>query len=91
MTSGDLPKVASFGVGTGRVKIEGAVLTSFPAPPFPSLPQGALKTDASNVKFIVGPQNVVISHEAGSESTHPALPCVPTFANVFKFMFHRNS
>ncbi len=53
--------------------------------------QGGLKTSVTNVKSAVGLQTTMISHNAGSESTHPLSPCIPTFAGAFKFMFHQNS
>ncbi len=53
--------------------------------------QGGLKTGVTNVKFAIGPQTTVISHNTGSESSHPSSSCVPTFDDAFKFMLHRNS
>ncbi len=104
VTWGDSPNMVSRGIG--RVKIEATVFIPFhihTTVPFPSsiIPsftlhqfcfvQGGRKTGMINVKSVIGPLTAVILHDAGSESTHPASPCVPTFADAFKFMFHRNS
>ncbi len=70
-------------LGAGRMKIEAAILTQFHTAPsftphhFYSW-QSGLKTSVSNVKSVAGPQTAMTSHDAESESTHPA--------DAFKFM-----
>ncbi len=72
---------------TGRAKSEVAVLIPFRTTPLFTLhnfcsEQGGLETSVNKVKSAVGSHTVIL-HYAGSESTHPASPSIPTFTDAF--------
>ncbi len=53
--------------------------------------QGGLETDTANVKSAVGPQTIMISHDAGSESSHPASQHSLVYLNLCSTETHGES